>query len=222
MNGRWSASAVLLGAALLLVAMTANGSDKTDSKYGGEYLRFAYRTETNDGLEETLTTEVIPTPEGQYRVLTTTEQITGSDEVRLGFFGGSFRWLGLYQSDDAAGRFDLSSLDALANQQLEPRKKYLLPDGGLLQTGERTTVAGVPGIEATFTRAAAAGVTITVVLAEDLSLRSLLPFPLRVRVDYDASVAEAGEDGAPLISTYFSGSIELVEFARTPAEEEGP
>jgi len=222
MNGRTSTSAILLGVALMLFAVTACGGDKDDSKYGGEYLRFSYWTETRDGLEETLTTEVIPTAAGQCRVITTTEQITGSDEVRLGFFGGSFRWLGLYQSEDETGRFDLSSLDALADQALEPQKKYLLPDGGLLQTGERTTVAGVPGIEATFTQTGVVGVTITVVLAEDLSLRQLLPFPLRVRVDYDASAAETGEDGPPLISTYFSGSIELVEFARTPAEEEAP
>ena len=220
-----TARLVAVGLTILLAATAASGNDEGRSKSAvapGEYLRFSYRTETQGGLAETMTTEVIPLSDGKYRVVTTTEQVTGLDEIRLGFFGGSFRWLGLYQSEDAAGRFDLSSLEALADQVLDPHKKYLLPDGGVLQTGDRSAVAGLPGIEGVFTQADAIGLTITVVLADDPYLRQLLPFPLSVRVDYDPSGTESEDDGAPVTVTFFSGTIELVEFTRTPTDEGKP
>ena len=212
MTRRWKRHAVLVGIVLLLIAGTVWGEDEAPPKLGGavvgEYLRFSYRTETDGGLTETITTEITRLPDGRYQVVTTTEQETGADEIRLGFFGGSFRWLGLYMSDETGDRFDLSSLDALAEQALEPNMRYMLPDGGLLQTGDRVTVTGLSGIEGIFTQADAAGVTITVVLADDPELRRLLPFPLRVQIEYE-------EGDADFASIFFSGTVELVEFTRT-------
>ena len=212
MTRRWGRHAVLLGIVLLLIAGTVWGEDEAHPKFGGEflgeYLRFSYRTETGGGLAETITTEITQLPDGRYQVVTTTEQVTGADEIRLGFFGGSFRWLGLYMSDDTGDRFDLSSLDALADQALEPHKRYMLPDGGLLQTGDRVTVAELSGVEGVFTQADATGVTITVVLADDPDVRRLLPFPLRVQLEYE-------EGDADITQVVFSGTVELVEFTRT-------
>lgn len=213
MNQRWTRCVVVACLLPLIAAFAACGDEGARAKYDGEYLRFVYRTETAGGLAETITTEIVPTPDGQFRVVTTTEQITGSDEIRLGFFGGSLHWLGLYTGEQEGDRFDLSSLDALVDQELEPQKRYLLPDGGLLQTGDRVTIAGVPGIEGTFTHTSAEGVTITIVLADDRMLRQLLPFPLEVQVSYKEP-ADAEAEGVATV--WDPGTIRLVAFTRTP------
>jgi len=222
MTTRWKRNVALVGVLVFALAGVVTGEEEAPAKYGGEYLRFCYRTETAGGLVETITTEITPMADGRYEVVTTTEQITEPDEIRLGFFGGSFRWLGLYLSEDSGERFDLSSLDALNAQALEPHKRYLLPDGGLLQTGERVTVAGLMGIEGVSTHADVQGATITVVLADDLELRRLLPFPLRVRLDYEDLDEATGDEDPSLRTTYFSGSIELVELTRTRTDEDAP
>jgi len=159
-------------------------------------------------MAETTTTEITPTDDGRYQVVTTTTELTSPDEIRLGFFGASLQWLGLYMSEDTSDQLDISQLDAFATMVLEPNKTYMLPDGGKLQTGDRVTVAGLPGIEAVYTQANVAGVTITVVLADDLFVRQFLPFPLRVQLEYSQPAG-----AAPGIETvYISGKIELVEY----------
>jgi len=215
MNERWIRCALLACLLSLAGAMSAAAGEETQAKYDGEYLRFVYRTETDGGLAETITTEIVPGSDGQFRVVTTTEQVTGADQIRLGFFGGSFHWLGLYTGEQEGDRFDLSSLDALASQDLEPQKRYLLPDGGLLQTGDRVTVAGVPGIEGVFTHASAEGVTIAVVLADDRMLRQLLPFPLQVQVSYEEP-GDAEMEGVDEV--WEPGTICLVALTRTPED----
>jgi len=212
MINRWGRFAIVL--AILLGAIAADGGfgqsaqEARKTAFSG-YLKYTYRMNSGTAqLSETTTTEITPTLDGRYQVVTTTQAISDPDEVRLGFFGVSLQWLGLYMSEESKGRFDVSQLSALSDQVLDPHKTYLLPDGGLLQTADRVTVAGLSGVEGVYTKPSAVGVTITVVLADDLQVRQLLPFPLRVNVEYSEV---AGGDGSGVTRSY-SGQIELVEY----------
>lgn len=211
--------------AVVLMSSSVWANSQPTGKSGafpGGHLRFSYRTETGSaGIAETTTTEITPTGDGRYQVVTTTEQSTASDEIRLGFFGVSFKWLGLYSSEDTNGTFDISPLDAFATMVLEPHKTYMLPDGGKLQTGDRVTIAGLSGIEGVYTRADVAGVTITVVLADDLFVRQFLPFPLRVQLQYTQPADTTG-GGTAIQSTYLSGTIELIEYTWIHDEGDTP
>jgi len=222
MRKRWTWIAVFIAVALLLLAGVAWGDAESPGKaggYPGGHLRFAYRTETGSaGMSETTTTEITPTDDGRYQVVTTTTELTTPDEIRLGFFGSSLQWLGVYMSEDTSDQLDISQLDAFATMPLEPNKTYMLPDGGKLQTGDRVTIAGISGIEGVYTQANVAGVTITVVLADDLFVRQFLPFPLRVQLEYSQSA-----DAAPgIVTVYISGKIELVEYTWIPENEDAP
>lgn len=174
------------------------------------YVCFTYRVTTCEGLTESVTTWVIPLGEGRYRVVTRTELVTDAGDVRLGFFGGSLRSLGLYTTDGAGLGVDLAWLGGVSELGLEPGKKYLLPDGGVLQMGDRVTVAGLSGIEGVFTHAANPAVRVTVVVADDPEVRDLLPLPLRLTIEYDYSKL-AGSDIAVRPQ---SGTIVLVAFTR--------
>jgi hypothetical protein len=222
MRKRWTWIAVFIAVALLVVAGVAWGDEQSPVKaggYPGGHLRFAYRTETGSaGLSETTTTDITPTVDGRYQVVTTTTELTNPDEIRLGFFGISLKWLGLYMSEDTSDQLDISQLDAFATMVLEPHKTYMLPDGGKLQTGDRVTVAGLPGIEGVYTQANVAGVTITVVLADDLFVRQFLPFPLRVQLEY----SQPADADPGIVPVYVSGKIELVEYTWIPEKENAP
>ena len=205
-------AAFLLGSGLVL----AQPSQPAAQKYPGGYLKYTYRTEAGVvNLVETTTTEIVPLPDGQYEMTTTTRGVAGREQIRLGLFGISLQWLGLYVGENAGTRIDLSPLNALATQVLEPQKKYLLPDGGLFETGDRVTVAGLSGIEGTYTQANAPGVVVTVVLADDLELRVLLPFPLRTEIRYVQGGNGSDAEDASGSGARFSGRIELIEYKRT-------
>lgn len=204
----------VITSALLSSAVWANTEPVGKSPYPGGHLRFAYRTTTGEaGATETTVTTVKPIDNGHYQVITTTEQSVPPEGIRLSFFGTSLKWLGLYISEDKDDKVDISALDAFADMPLELDKTYILPDGGKLQTRGRITIAGVSGIEAVYTQANMVGVTITVVLADDLFVRQFLPFPLKVQLQYSqpASTTQAGEEN-PIQVAYLSGTIELIEY----------
>jgi len=211
-----------LAVVFLSGAVWADTKPAGKTPYPGGHLRFAYRTVTGSaGMAETTTTEITPTEDGRYQVVTTTKQSAASDEIRLGFFGTSLKWLGLYVSEDTSDKLDLSPLDAFATMVLEPHKTYMLPDGGKLQTGDRVTIAGLSGIECVYTRADVEGVTITVVLADDLFVRQFLPFPLRVQLQYTHPTTSPTDDN-PIQSSYVSGTIELIEYTWISEEGDTP
>lgn len=207
---QWVRLMIAGGLVLVMVAGVAIGNNV------GGFMRFTYRTEAADGLVETIAIEIIPTAEGGYRVITTTEQHAGSDEIRISVFGASHTWLGLHTGDDRETSFSVAALNALADEGLEPHRQYLLPDGGMFRTGARVSIAGVPGIEGVYTHTGAENVTITVVIPDDPDLRHLLPFPLLVRVEHEEDESPGTEEPEAI---FFSGTIELVEFTRT--QEEG-
>jgi len=196
---------------LFTVACTGIAETPTKAYLGGT-TRFAYRTETGASRAEITTTEIEPLEDGGYRVTTTTEEFTNSDDVRLAFFGGVAQWLSSSMSEGADPLFDLSPLGALSSQVLEPDRTYILPDGNKLQTGDRVTIAGLSGVEAVYTQHDLSEATIHVVLADDLYIRQFLPFPLRVEVAYE-------EDGT--LGRRLAGRIELLEYISIPAEEAG-
>jgi len=82
-------------------------------------------------------------------------------------------------------------------------------------------IAGLSGIEGVYTRADVAGVTIRVVLADDLFVRQFLPFPLRVQLQYSQPADTTG-DGSTIQATYISGTIELVEYTWIHDEGDTP
>lgn len=200
--------AFLVSLAVLSLGAVAWGKDP------GGYVCFAYRTETEGGLKEEIKVWIIPTKDGGYRVVTRTDQMTGSERVSVGFFGGSLSWLGLYSKDQDA-RVDLGWIDAVAALGLTTHSSYLLPDGGAFETGESVQVAGLAGIEGVFTHTGLKGVTATIVVAEDPEVRDLLPFPLRVTIRYPIPKLE--QAGSGIQQAFFSGTIELVFFTRDKA-----
>lgn len=214
MASRWMRFAVMLVTLFGALAVVGGFGQSTEGGKGDEsagpgYVRYAYQMESGaSGLSELTTTEITPMSDGRYEVVTTIQAISDPSEVRIGFSGASLQWLGLYMSEGSTGRLDISQLSALSDKVLEPNKTYLLPDGALLQMGNRVVVAGLAGIEGVYTKPSAAGVTITVVLADDLRIRQLLPFPLRVSIEYAASVAD--------VTHTYSGKIELVEYTTAP------
>jgi len=100
---------------------------------------------------------------------------------------------------------------ALADEGVEPHQAYLLPDGGLLETGDEVTVAGVLGIEAVYTHVDAEDLNFRLVFPHDKEIRRALPFPLRVEIIYEGADLETDDVRA----IPFAGTIELVEFVRS-------
>lgn len=226
MTRRWIYCTAYIALAVVLLSGVVWADTQPTGKAGafpGGHLKFSYRTETGSaGMAETTTTEITPTGDGRYQVVTTTTQSSSKDEIRLSFFGISLKWLGLYRSNDTGGTLDITPLDAFATMVLEPHKTYMLPDGGKLQTGDRVTIAGLSGIEGVYTRADVTGVAITVVLADDLFVRQFLPFPLRVELQYTQPADTTSGEGSPIQSTYVSGTIELVEYTWIHDEGDTP
>lgn len=204
---RYARIGVLVGLGLAILSIATLGAPGKDP---GGYVSFSYRTVTREGLVEDVTTWIVPGEDGTYRVVTRTEMRVGADEIRIGFSGAAMRSLGLYSSQGSG--VDLAWLGGVGGLGIEPGKKYLLPDGGVLQTGERVTVVGLTGIEGVFTHTGDPAVKITVVIADDPELRDLLPFPLRITIEYDYTrLGTSDPDEVPQ-----SGSMELVAFTRDP------
>jgi hypothetical protein len=190
---------------IILAGAVALGGD-----YPGGHLLYTYRMETGVvGLAETTTTEITPAGDGRYDVVTTMHAEAEREQIPMGLAGFSMRWL---------GGIDLSGLNALSQQVLDPGRTYVTPDGGLLVTGDRVTVAGLSGVEGVYTQASAPNVRITVVLADDLVARHLLPLPLRVEIEYSQSSGPGLGEGASATDTYVSGRIELLEYVWSGVE----
>jgi hypothetical protein len=77
------------------------------------------------------------------------------------------------------------------------------------------TIAGLTGVKGVYTQADVPNVTVTIVLADDLSLRELLPFPLSASMEYTQPAGTAVGEGMLPPGGRFSGTVELVEYKRT-------
>jgi len=177
-------------------------------EYPGGYLKITY-TVRREGvtLAATSSTEVIPQGDGTYRIINQSEEIVPEMRVQIGFYGIPLRGLGVYVAEDTVGVVDLSPLAAIEEEEIEPGRVYLLPDGGRFETGEAGTLAGVAVVFGTYTHADYANVKIEVAIASDLEIRNILPFLPLMELHY---APEAGlEDAAEFIE--FS-SVELSEF----------
>jgi hypothetical protein len=222
MTNRKNRFAALAAVILLLaiggaaLAQTTTEQPPERAAYTGGYLKYTYRTTAGAfNVSELTTTEIAPQANGQYQVTTTTTETTPLAQVHLGFMGMSLNVLRLYQRENTSGRVDISPLDNLATLVLEPQKKYLLPDGGLFQTSERVTIAGLSGVKGVYTQADVPNVTVTIVLADDLTIRQLLPFPLSATMEYTQAAGTAVGEGMLPPGGRFSGTIELVEYKRS-------
>lgn len=206
---KWLGFALWVTVLLLAGGLGALSQEEKATPIGDvTYLKYTYRMDLGaEGLSETTTTEIVLRPDGQYEVVTTTRSISSPGEVHLGFAGVSLQWLGLYVGGDTTGRFDISQLNAFSGVALEPQHTYTLPDGGLLQMGDAVTIAGLSGVKGVFTNRSVAGATITVVIATDLQVRALLPFPLQVTIEYAETAAG--------VTTSYSGTIGLEDYTTT-------
>jgi len=221
MTNRRAQVRALAAVSLLLLAGAAAFAQTADQPrerpaYPGGYLKYTYRTSAGAfNLSELQTTEITPLANGQYQVTTTTTETANAQQIEPEMVGFSLNVLRLYRRGNMSGRVDISPLDNLSDQVLEPQKKYLLPDGGLFQTSERVTIAGLTGVKGVYTQADVPNVTVTIVLADDLLVRQLLPFPLSATMEYTQQAGTAVGEGMLPPGGRFSGTVELVEYKRT-------
>lgn len=223
--GAWLAvvlTCALLGAAQTGVppgdpGMSAQGSRSTVNLFGGGvfpggYLKYTY-TVTRQGAAEpsTTTTEIIPLPDGNYSVVSTSTETVSLAMVNIGFFGIPLPRLGIQVAANTSGTIDLSPLSNIAATEIEPGKNYILPDGGRFRAGEMGTIAGIRVIHGTYTHADYTNVEIDLALAEDLTIRALLPFPAKMVFRYSAAASATGDQPLQMFS-----SVEISEFIYKP------
>lgn len=203
---------LLIASAVALAQTTQQPAERP--AYPGGYLKYTYRiTAGAFNISELSTTEIVPQANGQYQVNSTTTETANAQQIQLGMIGFSLNVLRLYTRENTSGRVDLSPLENLG--ALEPGKKYLLPDGALFQTSERVTLAGLTGVKGVYTQADVPNVTVTIVEADDVQVRQLLPFPLSASMEYTQQAGTAVGEGMLPAGTKISGTVELVDYKRT-------
>ena len=185
--------------------------------FTGGHLKYSYKVsrEGVDGYSLT-TTEIIPDGDGMYRVENSSTEVIPESTVNIAFYGISLRGLGFRIPDNQGGTVDLSPLEAVEDEVLEPGREYILPDGGFLVAGEESIIGGLDVIYATYTHADFTNVQINLAMPVDLEIRSLLPIFPYLQLEYeDDTLPEEGADEDFRKMRSFS-QIELIEFIYEP------
>lgn len=188
-----------------------------DTAYEGGHLLYSYQV-GREGQDEfsITTTEIIPQDDGTFRIENSSTDVVGLAGVNIAFFGISLRGLGFRIPTNEGGTVDLSPLEALEDEVLEPNTEYVLPDGGYLVAGEAGTIAGLDVVYATYTDADFTNVQIKLAMPTDLTLRNLLPlFPYLQLVYESDELPEEGADQDYQRMRTFS-KIELIDFIYEP------
>jgi len=187
------------------------------SSYGGGHLLYSYKVsrEGQDAYSIT-TTEIIPQDDGTYRIENSSTDVVSLAGVNIGFFGISLHGLGFRIPTSSGGTVDLSPLEALEDEVLEPNREYVLPDGGFLVAGDAGTIAGLDVVYATYTHADFTNVQINLAMPTDLTLRNLLPlFPyLELVYASDQLPEEGAEEDFHRMHSF--SQIELIDFVYEP------
>lgn len=148
-------------------------------EYPGGTLKLVYKFERADFGPSLYTMEV--KPNGDRFDITETVETKGrkADEVGSGFgasgAAGAARARFEPRREDIIDMSPLSVLDE-KKVELQPNQRYLLPDGAVLQTGDRGKIAGINVINAVYTHPNYAGQRVLFALA-DLETSKLLLFP---------------------------------------------
>ncbi len=228
------AAALFLASALVSVAVSEglaqtgsadSGSRQAPSNvslfggniYEGGHLLYSYQV-GREGQDEfsITTTEIIPQDDGTYLIENSSTDVVSLAGVNIAFFGISLRGLGFRIPTSEGGTVDLSPLEALEDEILEPNREYVLPDGGFLVAGESGTIAGLDVVYATYTHADFTNVQIRLAMPTDLTIRNLLPlFPyLELVYESDQLPEEGAEQDYQRMRSF--SKIELIDFIYEP------
>ena len=187
------------------------------SAFTGGYLKYSYKV-SREGVEgySITTTEIIPVGDGMYRIENSSTDIVPLSGVNIAFYGISLRGLGFRIPDNQGGTVDLSPLEAVDGEILEPGREYILPDGGFLVVGEEGVIGGLEVVYATYTHADFTNVRINLAMPVDLGIRNLLPiFPyLQLEYEVDTLPEEGAADDFHKMRSF--SQIELIEFIYEP------
>lgn len=188
-----------------------------ETAYEGGHLLYSYQV-GREGQEEysITTTEIIPQDDGTYLVENSSSDVVSLAGVNIGFFGISLHGLGFRIPTSSGGTVDLSPLEALEDEVLEPNSEYVLPDGGYLVAGDAGTIAGIDVVYATYTHADFTNVQIHLAMPTDLTIRNLLPlFPyLELVYESDQLPEEGAEQDYQRMRSF--SKIELIDFIYEP------
>jgi len=187
------------------------------SAFTGGYLKYSYKV-SREGVDtySITTTEIIPEADGMYRIENSSTDVVPQSAVSIAFYGISLRGLGFHIPDSQGGTVDLSPLEAVDDEVLEPGREYILPDGGFLVVGEESVIGGLEVIYATYTHADFTNVRINLAMPVDLAIRNLLPIFPYLELEYETdTLPEEGADGDFRKMRSFS-RIELIEFIYEP------
>ena len=187
------------------------------SAFTGGYLKYSYKV-SREGVAtySITTTEIIPEADGLYRIENSSTEVVPQSAVSIAFYGISLRGLGFRIPDSQGGTVDLSPLEAVDTEILEPGREYILPDGGFLEVGEEGVIGGLAVIYATYTHADFTNVRINLAMPVDLAIRNLLPiFPyLQLEYESDTLPEEGASDDFHKMRSF--SQIELIEFVFEP------
>ncbi len=211
------------------LAQTQSGSENPDrqppeqvslfggSAYQGGHLKYTYKV-SREGVEgySITTTEIIPQGDGTYRIENASTDVVPLSGVNIAFFGISLRGLGFRIPTNEGGTVDLSPLEAIEDEILEPGREYILPDGGFLTVGEEANLGGLAVVYATYTHADFTNVRINLAMPVDVAIRNLLPIFPYLQLEYATdTLPEQGADDDFHRMRSFS-QIELIEFIYEP------
>jgi hypothetical protein len=198
--------------ALILVALgvlAASGWALAQRFFGmGEYpggtLRVVYKIEHGGAdYPPTIYTMTVKPDGDRFDITEVTEsQDRPADAVGPGFGPAGAAAAVRARFEEAGGHIDMSPLSVIDEREieLEPNQSYLLPDGAILKTGDRTKIAGIEVIMAIYTHPNYPTQRVQMALVVDKELAKLLVFP-------------------PLLVTELEGEMvsrtELVEFSHT-------
>jgi hypothetical protein len=164
----------LIGGAIVLAQLFGMG------EYPGGHLRTVYRISTEEGPNPaTFSLEITPLPDGNYKIISTTEAVEPKDRIELGLF--SLFFLG-YSLRPEGGNLDLTPLMALGEREVEPNKSYVLEGGARLITQERAQIAGIAVVIGIYTHPNYPDQRALIALP-DVATRRLLPFPPLLQVE---------------------------------------
>jgi len=187
------------------------------SAFTGGYLKYSYKV-SREGVDtySITTTEIIPEADGMYRIENSSTDVVPQSAVSIAFYGISLRGLGFHIPDSQGGTVDLSPLEAVDDEVLEPGREYILPDGGFLVVGEESVIGGLEVVYATYTHADFTNVRINLAMPVDLAIRNLLPiFPyLELEYETDTLPEEGADDDFRKMRSF--SRIELIEFIYEP------
>ncbi|HIC96398.1 TPA: hypothetical protein EYP12_07230 [Candidatus Bipolaricaulota bacterium] len=167
-------------------------------EYPGGHLKTVYEIFSEESPNPaTFSLEIVPLPDGNFKITSITEAIEPKERVELGLFSLFFLGYSLRPEEE---QLDLTPLLALGEREVEPNKSYVLEGGARLITQDRAEIAGIEVVMGTYIHPDYPDQRAIIALP-DGATRRLLPFPPLLQV-------ERREGGQFKITA----KVELIEF----------